>query len=68
MGFNVFFWREMTIENLANNILNKLKKNNNKKTNSKYFNLRLNFFSIEEISFYLKSYLNSFSCITSSQT
>lgn len=59
----------MTIENLANNMLNKLKKTkNNKKTNSKYFNLRLNFFSIEEISFYLKIYLNSFSCITSSQT
>lgn len=31
MGFNVFFWREMTIENLANNMLNKLKKQQQQK-------------------------------------
>lgn len=31
MGFNGFFWREMTIENLANNMLNKLKKQQQQK-------------------------------------
>lgn len=31
MGFNVFFLREMTIENLANNMLNKLKKQQQQK-------------------------------------
>lgn len=59
------FWREMTIENLANNMLNKFKKQQQQNKNK---NRKINFFSIEEISFYLNIYLNSFSCITSSQT
>lgn len=62
-GFFYVFWREMTIENLANNMLNKFKKQQQQNKNRK-----INFFSIEEISFYLNIYLNSFSCITSSQT